>query len=254
MAEAPARLRAQQYGFAAHLRDPGAAPPPPGIEERRLAVYRELFYNNVEGLLAANFPVMRRLLDEADWHALVRAFYREHRAHTPLFPEVGREFLRYLEARAENALPDPAWLPQLAHYEWVELALSLDETELDDIACDPDGDLLDGVPVPSPLAWPLAYAWPVQRLAPGAVPATTPSMPTFLLVLRDRSDAIRFKELTPVTFKLLQALHGNDEGLSGRTLLAGMAGTASQPVQPFVAAGAEALQQLRACDAILGSR
>ena len=254
MPEAPARLRRQQYAFAAHLRDPQAAPAPAGIEDRRLAVYRELFYTSIESLLAGNFPVIRKLLDDAAWHRLARAFYREHRAHTPLFPEVGREFLRYLEARAGRGEPDPGWLPQLAHYEWVELALSLDETELADVRCNPDGDLLDGIPVPSPLAWPLAYAWPVHRLAPGAIPEAPPSAPTFLLVLRDRSDAIRFKELTPVTFTLLQRLHDNPGGQSGRALLEAMAGEAGQPAGSFVAAGATALAQLRDRDAILGSR
>jgi len=252
--EAPARLRAQQYAFAAHLRDPGSAPPPPGIEDRRMAVYRELFYNSIESLLAGNFPVIRTLLDDGAWHDLVRAFYREHRAHTPLFPEIGREFLRYLEARADRGEPDPGWLPQLAHYEWVELALSLDETELADVPCDPHGDLLAGVPVPSPLAWPLAYAWPVHRLAPDHVPPAPPSAPTFLLALRDRGDAVRFKELTPMTFALMQRLHANDAGASGRALLEAMAGEAGQPADAFVPAGAAALAQLRERDAVLGTR
>jgi len=37
----------KQYAFAAHLRDPDNVPAPEGIEERRMAVYRELFFNNL---------------------------------------------------------------------------------------------------------------------------------------------------------------------------------------------------------------
>ena len=37
-------LRAQQYALARHLRDPQRHAPPPGVEARRLKVYRELFY------------------------------------------------------------------------------------------------------------------------------------------------------------------------------------------------------------------
>ena len=258
MPEAPPRLRGQQLAFAAHLRDPDTASAPDGIEDRRMAVYRELFYNNVESLLAGNFPVIRSVLDDAGWHRLVRAFYREHRAHTPLFPEIGREFLRYLEARqargVEDAAIDLPFLPELAHYEWVELALSLDDTELAEVAHEPGGDLLAGVPVPSPLAWPLAYRWPVHRLAPGSLPQTVPDTPTFLLVLRDRGDQVRFKEITAATFQLLQRLHGNQAGLAGRALLEAMAAEARQPVEGFVAAGARVLQQLRASDALLGTR
>ena len=41
MADVPARLRAQQFALSRHLRDPATVAPPDGIEERRLAVYRD---------------------------------------------------------------------------------------------------------------------------------------------------------------------------------------------------------------------
>ncbi|MGA0002453.1 MAG: putative DNA-binding domain-containing protein, partial [Steroidobacteraceae bacterium] len=40
-----------QRCLAAHLRDPEGSPPPPDIEDRRLAVYRDLFFNNLRDLL-----------------------------------------------------------------------------------------------------------------------------------------------------------------------------------------------------------
>lgn len=253
--EVPARLKAQQYGFAAHLRDPSDAPAPDGIEDRRLQIYRELFYNNVENLLGNNFPVIRALRGDAAWHALVRDFYREHRCHTPLFPELGREFLRYLEARQQQGRGDPAFLLELAHYEWVELALALDEHDLDAIEHDPQGDLLAGVPLPSPTAWPLAYAWPVQRISAEFRPDMPPAQPTFLLVVRDRADKVQFKAIDALGFALMQSLHDNPGALSGRELLQALAqqhGVAE--VESFVAGGARLLEQLRARDAILGTR
>ena len=45
-------LHAQLLSLARHVRDPQRYAPPPGIEARRLAVYRQLFFGNVEGLLA----------------------------------------------------------------------------------------------------------------------------------------------------------------------------------------------------------
>ena len=103
MADAPPRLRAQQLALTRHLRDPQAVPAPDGIEERRLAIYRDLVFNNVESLLAGNFPVLKQVLGDTDWRSLVRGFFRVHRAQTPLFPELGREFLRFLDARANDA-------------------------------------------------------------------------------------------------------------------------------------------------------
>src|SRR3546814_960177 len=138
---------------------------PPGIEQRRLDVYRELFFNNVAGLLGGNFPVRRRIHGDERWQALVHAFYRDHDSRTPLFTELAREFLRYLEARNED--PAMPWLRELAHYEWAELALQISEATREDIAHDARGDLLAGCPLPSPLAWPVAYAWPVHRIEIG---------------------------------------------------------------------------------------
>ncbi len=40
------QLEDLQRRFAAHLRDPATAPAPEGIEDRRLQVYRELFFDN----------------------------------------------------------------------------------------------------------------------------------------------------------------------------------------------------------------
>lgn len=253
--EAPVRLKVQQYGFAAHLRDPLAAPAPSGIEDRRLQIYRELFYNNVEGLLASSFPVIRALLGDSRWHALVRAFYREHRCHTPLFPELGRELLRYLETRQQRGDADPPFLLELAHYEWIELALALDENELESLPHDRHGDLLDGVPVASPLAWPLAYSWPVQQLSADFQPCEPPPQPTFLLVVRNRADQVQFKAIDALGFQLLQALHGNETGLTGRALLETLATTLGVPdASSFVSGGAHLLEQLRARDAVLGTR
>ncbi|HET6604425.1 MAG TPA: putative DNA-binding domain-containing protein [Xanthomonadaceae bacterium] len=252
--DAPSRLRRQQYAFAAHLRDPAQAQAPPGIEDRRLAIYRDLFYKSLEGLLASNYPVIRRLYGDRDWHRLVRDFYREHRCTTPLFPEIGREFLRYLQARQQRGDADPPWLQELAHYEWVELALSLDETDLAGIACDPSGDLMASVPVASPLAWPLAYRFPVHQLRPEFLPEAPPPEPTFLLVVRGRDDAVRFKAIGALGFRLMQVLHEN-RSLSGRAVLERLAAEAAAPdADAFAADAGRLLGQLHEREAVLGTR
>ncbi len=253
--EAPPRLAAQQTGFASHLRDPQAFAPPDGVEDRRMAIYRELFYNSLEGILAGNFPVIRGLRDDAWWHERVRDFYRDWRCRTPLFTEIGREFMRYLEQRAEQGADDPPFLVELAHYEWIELVLALDETVVSSTPCQPDGDLLDGCPLPSPLAWPLAYRFPVHQLRADFQPAEPPEQPTFILVVRDCEDEIRFKIIEALGFHLLQAIADNPEQLSGRQILQAMAAQIGAPdAAAFVSAGGQMLDQLRQREAILGTR
>ena len=242
-------LRQQQSAFAAHLRDPAANPPPPGIEPRRMAIYRDLFFNNIAGLLAANFPVIRRTLGEDAWRALVRRFYSTHRSRTPLFPELAREFIRFLEQAPDPC--DPPWLRELAHYEWIELAVQIDDSPVP--AHDPAGDLLDGIPVRAPLAWPLAYRYAVHRIRADARPEAPGDVPTCLLVLRDAGGRVRFREITPVILQLLKAF-GADDAPSGRTALRDLAIQAGADVERFVADGTALLQRLRDDGVLLGTR
>lgn len=247
---APEALRLQQFTLAAHIRDPRHAAPPPGLEDRRLQVYRELFYGSLEGLLAGNFPVIRKLLDGERWHALVRDFYRDHRCATPLFPELPREFLQYLQARGTQA-GDPPWLLELAHYEWVELALDLSDAK--PAPHDPDGDLLAGRPLLSPLAWPLAYAWPVHRISREHQPTEPPPQPTFLLVLRDARHRVHFNELTALSFRLLQRL-ADEPMLSGREQLLALAAEAGAgDTDAFLAQGRAMLEQFHAAGIVPGT-
>ncbi|KFL35474.1 DNA-binding domain-containing protein [Arenimonas donghaensis] len=249
---APETLRAQQARLAAHVRDPDVEAPPPGIEDRRLKIYRDLFYNSLQGLLAANFPVIRTLLGDSAWHALVRDFYRDHRCTTPLFPELPREFIQYLQERDDPGQADPPWLVELAHYEWVELALDLSEASDQATPHDADGDLLAGKPVVSPLAWPLAYTWPVHRLSPGKLPTEPPPTPTLLLVRRGADLRVHFHALSPLTFRLLQRL-SEQPGLSGRQQLEALAVEAAAPDhEAFIRQGSHMLDQLRADGVLLG--
>jgi hypothetical protein len=218
-----------------------------------MAVYTELFYNNIEALLAANFPVIRRLHDDAAWHALVRDFYREHRSHTPLFTEIAREFIRHLEQRAESAAGDPPFLLELAHYEWSELALSLDEAEIDAIECDADGDVLHGIPVLSPLVRVLAYRYPVQHVGPDFVPSEPSSQPVLILLVRDRDDEVRFTEIDALSAMLIERL-GSNRDLSGLACLDALLHDLDRGGDESLRAGGrDILRLLRARDAILGT-
>jgi len=248
------RLDELQRRFAAHLRDPAGAPAPEGIEDRRLQIYRELFFNNVAGLLAGTFPVLHEILGPERWGRLARDFYRDHRCHTPLFLEIPREFLDYLGEEREARPDDPSFLYELAHYEWVELALAVDEQDLATVNADPAGDLLAGVPVLSPLAWPLAYRFPVHRLAPQQQPAEVPAEPSFYVARRDRRDQVGFMQVNAVTLRLVERLQQSAE-LTGAAQLEALADELPQVERAVVrAGGAAALRELLEADVVLGTR
>ncbi|MFJ3449786.1 DUF2063 domain-containing protein [Pseudomonas sichuanensis] len=233
----PETLRAQQFTLARHLRDPAANPPPPGIEERRLKIYRELFYGAVEGLLAGSFPVLRRTLGDRRWHARVRDFYASYRSQTPLFTELAEAFIDYLQ----GIEPDTPWQLELAHYEWVEAQLYLSDAR--DPPHDPGGDLLGGEPLLSCVARVLAYRWPVERIGPDFQPDQPPASPTLLLVHRDAELQVRFARIAPLAWQLLAGLPG-----TGAERLRALG---KDEVQRQ---GLELLEQLRTQGIIVGTR
>ena len=51
-----------QAAFAARIRDPKHAPRPPGAPAKRMRVYEELLFNNLENFLLACYPITRKLL------------------------------------------------------------------------------------------------------------------------------------------------------------------------------------------------
>lgn len=248
------RFQQAQYQFAAHLRDPQANPAPADIEDRRMQIYRDLFYNNIEDFLANAFPVLRRISADDVWHARVRDFYARHQSHDPIFHRVASEFLAFLESERGEHDDDPPFIRELCHYEWVELALSVSELELTPELADPNGDLLSGRPLVSPLAWTLSYEWPVHRIGPDAIPDVPGEQPTYLIVNRNRQDAVKFMEINAVTARLMQLLE-EDADSSGATLMSQIAQELNHP-QPeaVVEAGAEILRDLRERDILLGTR
>lgn len=244
----------RQLEFAAHIRDPAHRPRPADVEERRMAIYRELFYNNLDSLLAGNFPVLRKLLADDHWHALVRDFLVRHRARTPYFPQIAQEFLDYLQNERETEPRDPPFLLELAHYEWVELAVSIGQESADPIDPDPNGDLITGLPVVSPLAWNLTYRYQVHRIGPDFQPDAPGEEPTHLVVYRNRVEDVEFMQINVVTQRLLQLLKENPE-CTGLQTITRIAHELRHPEpEQVVEAGRRLLYDLRERNIILGTR
>ncbi len=236
-----------QFAFARHVRDPRGAPRPAGVPARRMGIYNELLYNNIENSLNACFPVTRALLGKRRWPRLVRAFFRGWRCRTPHYREIPREFVRYLTEMAEG---QPPWLVELAHYEWAELAVDIMDAPPAP-ACDAEGDLLDGRPVLAPALMNLAYAWPVHKIGPARRPRRP--APTHLLVFRRADDTVGFMELNPVSARLVALLQ--DGTPTGRAAALRIAEELAHPHPETVVAGAAAvLAELRAAGAIFGAR
>lgn len=245
----------RQYALAAHIRDPEHRPAPEGVEDRRIAIYRELFFNNLRNLLATFFPVLRKLHDDAHWAHFIREFMRRHQSKTPYFLELPEEFLAFLQNEYQPRVDDFPFLLELAHYEYVELALSVSNETNNMDGVDPDGDLLAGIPVKSVLAWVYAYQYPVHRISKNFLPQEPESEPVYLAVYRTENDDVGFLELNPITASLLNAIDENESGKSGERLLQEIAASINYlDVDAFIKHGAAALNELRGLEILTGTR
>ena len=247
-AELPAFQR-YQLQFASHIRNPTKRKQPYGVVSKRMRVYTEIVFNNLYASVSACFPVVRQVLGIRAWRRLVRNFFVQHRCHSPLFRQIPEEFLHYLDGLDEIALAAlPPFLKQLAHYEWIELALAVADVAAPQV--DPEGDLLAEQPVLAPALALLNYDYPVQRISRRFKP-TTPE-PVNLLVFRNAEDEVRFVELNAVTARLLAILLG--ESLSGREALEQVAAELAHPdPQTVVQFGLNILADLRTQGVILGT-
>jgi uncharacterized protein len=232
-------LRDSQMEMARYLRNPQAAEPPADIEPRRLKIYQDLIYNNVEGFISGGFPVLRSLYSDTDWHELVRQFIDVHRCHTPYFLEISQEFIDYLLQHHAPRPCDPPYLAELAHYERVELALDI--VQENPVVCRVPDNLLEAIPRLSPLAWVLSYHYPVHRIGPGFELEDNGS-PTFLVVYRNSEDEVKFVELNGATARLLSMAKDND-GQTCRQVLLALARELSAPIETVLEFGEQQLRE-----------
>lgn len=242
-----------QYEFAAHLRDPDHACAPNGIEDRRMEIYRGLFYRNIQTFVANAFPVLRKLYNDENWHKMVRDFFANHQSTSPYFKDISREFLTYLQQEREPHAEDPIFIKELAHYEWIEIYLTFSDIEPDLSTINPKGDLLKGVPVLSPLAQMYSYQYPVHKIKPSFQPEQESEQPTFLMIYRNKKDQVGFMELNPIAAMLVELI--NSEYLkTGQQLLDEVVATLQHPNSDAVyKGGAQTFKRLYTNDILLGT-
>lgn len=242
MASLPA-FQQYQLAFTAHIRDPKAHAKPAGVANLRMAVYRHAIFNNFFNIVSACFPVCQQVLGARAWKKLIRRFVAEYPAKTPVFKEIPASFIACLASMEEV----PAYIKALAHYEWVELAVS--HLPASTMPLSAQHNLLDEMPLLAPHQL-LAYDYPVHKISRGFKPSEI--TPTYLLVYQDQQFTVKFVELNAVTFRLLSLL--NVQTLTGRqalTILAEELGQAD--THAILEFGVTILQDLMTQHALLGT-
>lgn len=248
----PAFLAAQR-AFARHLRDPDGHGCPPHLPDARVEVYRYAVFSNIERFMGDNFPRVKEVLPAATWRAMVRDYLVRQPAVTPVFSRLPGEFLDYLRHRRHEPT-DPPYLYELAHFDWLENVVSVDERQVPVDGIDPDGDLLEAPIVVNPLHRVETYRFPVQAINATFQPVEAPPRATHLVAFRDRAHRYGVIDLNAVSCRLFEAVRDTPER-GARAILQDIAASLGQadPV-PVLKGGLEILVRMRARELILGTR
>ena len=207
-----------QLAFIDHLKDPEQNHFDHGIEDRRMKIYRELFFNNVAGFLSSGFPVLESLYSKEDWLALARRFFADHECRSPYFVDISKEFVEYLSNEYRPSQIDPPFLSELAHYEWLELAISIKKPEQEIHYW--NGDSPYSAVSLSELATLVCYQYPVHQIRPDFQPSE-PGEPVYIVVFRDDEEDVQFTLVNAVTAHLLNLLQ-QDSSIAIERLLEAM--------------------------------
>jgi hypothetical protein len=228
-------LEKVQLAFGRAIRDPHNSPLPPGVSARSMAVYHELFFNNFVSCLEAAYPVLHEVLDAELMAGLVRDFFQNHQSQTPEFPRLPEEFLRWLESRQGTA-GEPAFLYELALWEFVELDVALDQASVSLVNTD-TSDWQNKCILLNPTLRLLQFDYPVQSICAELIPETPLTQPVYLAAWRTTNDAVEFMELQPASAHFLQMMldmPGHTAGQHYNELLTVINQPASAGMEAFV--------------------
>ncbi|MFN0316529.1 MAG: DUF2063 domain-containing protein [Burkholderiales bacterium] len=239
-----------QAAFTAHIRDPKRHPRPAGTSLRRMRVYNELLFNNVQGFLLACFPITRKILGARRWTKLARAFFATHKCSSPLFRQIPEEFVVFLQSRP---VQEPVFLAHFAHYEWIELAVDISPEEPPWDCVQAGADLMQGYPVLTPSLRLLEYPFQVHRISPKFQPKAPDPELTRVIVFRDQLDKVQFVVVNAVTARLLAFILENEA--TGEQACIRIAQELDHPNPAAVIAGGRGiLEGLERQGAILGAK
>ena len=188
-----------------HIRDPDSNAYTDNIEDRRMQIYRELFFNNIVGFLSSGFPVLAKIYGQQNWQLLARKFFAQHDCRSPYFVDISKEFVEFLSNEYQMTETDPAFLQELAHYEWLELSVSIRKSN-QHAACYDESELGQGAlpksVVFSDLATLASYQYPVHQISSDYQP-DKPAETTFLVVYRNDQEQVNFTLVNAVSAHLL---------------------------------------------------
>ncbi|WP_017444672.1 DNA-binding domain-containing protein [Gayadomonas joobiniege] len=194
-----------QKAFANAIRNPASAHQL-AIESRRLAIYQDLFFNNISGFVKQAFPVLASLYSNTDWQSMCGQFFNQHQNKSPYFTDLRNEFLTFLQHEYKMTVKDPVFIQELAHYEWLEMEIMqtshlFKQANLNQVA--------EQSFYLAPTAQLVSYPYPVHKISQQWRPTESKST-TYLIVYLKTPYKAAFSEVSAATACVLELIKQNN--------------------------------------------
>lgn len=187
---------------------------------------------NILAFLENAFPELHKAMPKAEWLTLASDFFQHYPIKTPIVHEVADLYVDYLHQHSEKK-----WF-ELAHYEWVEVALYFDITDLKEIKAYQPTDFTQAIPLISPLAYLLHY----EIYNPG-----------FYIAYRNYAHDVFYEPINLFSAKLFELLKSN-AGFTSEASLKKLAMETKHPnPTELLTNGLDLIQQWHQKNIILGS-
>lgn len=184
------------------------------------------------GIFQNVFPLLYKKLDSHAWKKLIRDFFLSYPITTPFVHEIPDNFVEYLHTHSDKEIFE------LAHYDWVEFALAIDNTDLARLNINTEGDYILGIPVISPLAYLLHYETPEEK---------------YYIAYRDKAHDVFYVTINLFSAKFFELLKNNTSH-SGEAVLKQLAIETHHPnPDQMEKHGIDLLKQWHEKDIILGT-
>jgi uncharacterized protein len=220
---------------------------PDGVSLADTAAYTQDMVTHLSGVLAPAFPVTCALLGDGMWTHAVRLFLKEAHSHAPWVSTTQRAFLDHV-CESPEMQNLPAWLQDLAHFEWLQNAVNT--TPVQWPAFNASADVMQHAVVLNPTHVEAAYEWPVHSIDTDHQPDDMQS--TYVSMLRDRDDELHVLESSVFRGQLIDLLR---DGQTCEQAFMVLAMWLSHPEpEAFVRGGDAVMAQLQREGIVLGVR
>lgn len=223
---APHSLKKFQNEFGEYLRSQRQSSSD-AIPTRVGKIYQDLIFNNVCGFLNQCFPIGKAIMSD-DWQTLCLYFFQRYPTHSPYFTEIPMQFVEFLSQLDDDEFYKSAWLneltlshdeikklipaylSELAHYEWLELYVETCPNQDNKLILNDGNRYFLNATLQNHF-----YLYPVQKIGKDNEVALEN---TFLCVLRHQ-DKVKFVEINLLTHLFLDFVQNSQMVYQDKTTL-----------------------------------